>query len=126
VSDDLPGLTSGEARKRLEQCGPNEPVSRRRPSAFAPFGHLFANPLVIILLGASAISAMLGQRVDASIIATIVLLRVSINVWIRTMGTGRFTSLRISISTTRCSIARSLKGAPPGGRSRGATSITSN
>ena len=81
VSDDLPGLTSGEARKRLEEYGPNEPVPRRRLSAFAQFGHLFANPLVIILLVASAISASLGQRVDASIIVTIVLLSVSINFW---------------------------------------------
>jgi len=81
VSDDLPGLTSGEARRRLEQCGPNEPVPRRRLSAFAQFGHLFANPLVIILLVASAISASLGQRVDASIIVTIVLLSVLINFW---------------------------------------------
>ena len=32
------------------------------------FVHLFANPLVIILLVASAISASLGQRTDALII----------------------------------------------------------
>jgi len=35
----------------------------------------------IILLAASAISAALGQRIDASIIVTIVVLSVSINFW---------------------------------------------
>ena len=81
MSDELSGLTIGEAKKRLAQFGPNEPVQPRRLSALAQFGHLFANPLVIILLVASAISASLGQRVDASIIVTVVLLSVTINFW---------------------------------------------
>ena len=51
----------------------------RRLSAVVQLFHLFANPLVVILLVASAISASLGQQVDALIIATIVLLSVSIN-----------------------------------------------
>jgi Mg2+-importing ATPase len=75
------GLTSAQAARRLEQLGPNEPVHVRRLSAVAQFLHLFANPLVAILLAASVISALLGQVVDAAIIITIVLLGVAINFW---------------------------------------------
>jgi len=42
---------------------------------------LFASPLVIILLIASAMSGALGQRVDALIIVTMVVLSVGINFW---------------------------------------------
>src|SRR5947209_2054463 len=78
---DLSGLTGAEAQTRLAHFGPNEPVPSQRLSAIAAFGRLFANPLVIILLVASVISASLGQRVDASIIVTIILMSVSINFW---------------------------------------------
>ena len=119
MSDDLPGLTSGEARKRLEQYGPNEPVPRRRLSAFAQFGHLFANPLVIILLVAPAISASLGQRVDASITVTIVLLSVSINFWNRINRNRRPTDCTPpSRRLPRFSATGAGGGAPPQGGAR--------
>jgi P-type Mg2+ transporter len=75
------GLTSAEAARRLAQFGPNEPVVGRRLSALFQLLRLFANPLVIILFVASAISAVLGQAADASIIVTMVLLGVAINFW---------------------------------------------
>src|SRR5665213_2487940 len=75
------GLTSAEAARRLVQFGPNEPVVARRLSGFLQLLRLFANPLVIILFVASAISAVLGQAADASIIVTMVLLGVAINFW---------------------------------------------
>ena len=67
---------------------------------FAQFVHLFANPLVIILLVASAISASLGQRVDASIIVTIVLLSVSINFWQSYQSQQAADRLRASVTPT--------------------------
>jgi P-type Mg2+ transporter len=100
LSDELSGLTIGEAKKRLAQFGPNEPVQPRRLSALAQFGHLFANPLVIILLVASAISASLGQRVDASIIVTIVLLSVTINFWQSYQSQQAAARLRASVTPT--------------------------
>src|SRR5713101_3060976 len=75
------GLTSAEAARRLAEYGPNEPAPVRRLSLVVQFFHLFANPLVVILLVASAIAASLGQQVDAVIIVTIVALSVSINFW---------------------------------------------
>jgi Mg2+-importing ATPase len=75
------GLTSAEAARRLAESGPNEPAPIRRLSVIVQIVHLFANPLIIILLVASGISGALGQRVDATIIATMVLLGITINFW---------------------------------------------
>ena len=75
------GLTSDEAERRLAQYGPNEPVRIHRFSAVKQLLRLFANPLVLILLVAALISSLLGQRADAGIIVTIVVLGVGLNFW---------------------------------------------
>jgi Mg2+-importing ATPase len=76
------GLTSAEAMRRLRVYGPN---SLARESRFAPligFLRFFANPLVLILLVASAISIALGDPVGGSIIIAIVLLSVIVNFYV--------------------------------------------
>lgn len=75
------GLTTVEATRRLAACGLNEPAPTRRLSALIEVARLFANPLVLILLVASAVSGWLGEDVDAGIIVTIILLSVSVNFW---------------------------------------------
>jgi magnesium-transporting ATPase (P-type) len=75
------GLTRAEAARRLAVYGPNEAAPVRRLSAAVQLFHLLTNPLVIILLVASAIAASLGQQVDALIIVTMVALGVAINFW---------------------------------------------
>jgi Mg2+-importing ATPase len=76
-----PGLTSAEAARRLEQFGLNEPVRVRPLSTALQLLRLFVNPLVIILLVASGVSALLGQIPDATIIVSMVVLGVGINFW---------------------------------------------
>jgi P-type Mg2+ transporter len=73
------GLTEAEARKRLVKYGPNDPTSTKQASALVQFLRLFLNPLIVILLLASLISAVLGDVVDASIIFIIVLLSNMLN-----------------------------------------------
>jgi Mg2+-importing ATPase len=73
------GLTDDEARRRLGEVGPNEPARAPRTAGLVPILLLLANPLVIILLIASAASALLGERVNASIIVLIVALSVLLN-----------------------------------------------
>lgn len=70
------GLTSLEATRRLAERGPNElhPVSRAM--GLWEFCRQFANPLVLILLGASFVSAYLHERTNALIIVAIVVLSV--------------------------------------------------
>ena len=73
------GLSTTEARLRLSKIGPNEPVSSRRTSGLVQILLLFINPLAIILLVASAISAAVGEVLNASIIALMVLLSAALN-----------------------------------------------
>src|SRR5581483_2318505 len=73
------GLTSQEAQRRLSTYGPNEPVTVHRTGAIFQLLRLFLNPLVIILLLASLVSASLGDGVNATIIAIMVLLGVGLN-----------------------------------------------
>jgi len=94
------GLTSAEATRRLNEHGPNEPVSVHGFSALVELVHLFANPLVIILLVASAISASLGQRTDALIIVAIVLLGIAINFWQTYRSQRAADRLRASVAPT--------------------------
>jgi Mg2+-importing ATPase len=73
------GLTTEEARRRLAEVGPNEPARAPRTAGLVQILLLLANPLVIILLIASAASALLGERVNASIIVVMVTLSVVLN-----------------------------------------------
>src|SRR5271169_5668754 len=73
------GLSSTEAEQRLVQFGPNEPVPAKVAGPLFQFLRFCTNPLVLILLIASAISAFLGQAVDAIIIAAMVVLSVVLN-----------------------------------------------
>lgn len=66
------GLTSPEAAERLRRYGGNEIRGRRRRWLSAVLGLLFANPLALILLAAAAVSAALGDRMNASIIVALV------------------------------------------------------
>ena len=69
------GLTSSEAAARLLQFGPNQ-LKPRRQSLVLQFLSRFRNPLVLVLLVASAISAATGDATSASVIVVMVLLSV--------------------------------------------------
>jgi P-type Mg2+ transporter len=75
----LVGLTTQEAKARLSRFGPNDPASTRRGAFAFELLHLFLNPLVIILLVASVISAFLGQKIEAELIFVIVVFSVTID-----------------------------------------------
>jgi P-type Mg2+ transporter len=73
------GLTTDDARRRLDEVGPNEPPTAPRTAGLVQIFLLLANPLAIILLIASAASAVLGERVNASIIVLMVASSVALN-----------------------------------------------
>ena len=73
------GLTGEEARKRLSQYGPNEPTGVRRGATLQQLLVFLANPLVLILLVASIITAILGEVLNASIIITMIILSIALN-----------------------------------------------
>jgi Ca2+-transporting ATPase len=67
------GLSSEVARRRRDQLGANELAQEERVSPIRLFLGQFKNTLVVILLIATILSALLGEIVDAAIIAVIVL-----------------------------------------------------
>jgi Mg2+-importing ATPase len=69
----LTGLTTDEARRRLAQFGPNALEARERATALKVFLRQFSSPIVVILLGATVLSALLADYTDALIILAIVL-----------------------------------------------------
>jgi len=73
------GLTEAEAARHLARYGPNaaDPGSRFGP--LVEFGRLVLNPLVLILLVASGVSAIVGDTVGSLIIVVIVLVSLSLD-----------------------------------------------
>jgi len=70
--DDRKGLTADEVRARLDRYGSNELKKEERASPFTLFLNQFKNILIVILLIATALSAMVGEILDASLILVIV------------------------------------------------------
>jgi Mg2+-importing ATPase len=73
------GLASADAARRLGRYGPNQISQRRRLRVVRGLLTRFANPLVLILLGAAAVSAATGDVASFSIIAVVVALSVSLD-----------------------------------------------
>jgi P-type Mg2+ transporter len=73
------GLSSDEARRRLTRVGPNEAAGRRRGAVTRELLGFLVNPLVLILIVASAVSAVLRDVVNATIIAVMVVLSLVLN-----------------------------------------------
>jgi len=94
------GLTNQEARRLLDQIGPNEPAPARRSSPVIQILVLFANPLAIILIIASIVSAFVGEPLNAIIIIAMVVLSVAIN-FVQTYRSERaVTRLRQQVAPT--------------------------
>jgi len=73
------GLTTEEARLRLRQVGPNEVAPPPRFAALRALAGYATNPLVLILVAASTVSAALGQVPSALIVLLMVVLSIVLN-----------------------------------------------
>ena len=93
------GLTSDEAKRRLRLHGPNSLVRERRFAALLSFVRFFANPLIIVLLVASAISLSLGERVGGLIIIAMVLLSVLLNFFMEFQARHAVEEIRKQVAT---------------------------
>ena len=72
------GLKTAEVETRLQQFGPNELQAAHRVSPWEILLEQFKNVLILILLGATAISLFLGQGVESIVIGIIVLFAVGL------------------------------------------------
>jgi Ca2+-transporting ATPase len=73
-SDQRRGLTAEEVRQRLSEYGPNELRKEEKASPLTLFLSQFKNLLIVILMAATLLSLLVGEWVDALMIAAIVLL----------------------------------------------------
>ena len=77
------GLTGSEAKKRLEQYGPNELKSAEKESLFMRFLDQMKDPMIIVLLVAavlSFVSSGFTDWVDSVIILLIVIVNAVISI----------------------------------------------
>jgi len=68
------GLSDEEVARRREEFGPNRVDARRATPAWLRFLQQFHQPLVYVLLAAGAVTALLGEWVDSSVIFGVVLI----------------------------------------------------
>lgn len=66
------GLTDQEAAKRRQEFGPNSITAHPGPSLWIKFFSQFRQPLVYILIIASAVMASIGEFVDAAVIFAVI------------------------------------------------------
>jgi len=72
LKSDRHGLSRDEAKRRLDEFGPNELVEKHKVKPWAIFAEQFKNFLIIILLVAVGLSVALGEMTDAITILAIV------------------------------------------------------
>jgi Mg2+-importing ATPase len=98
LATDAAGLSGAEARSRLARFGPNLFRDHQEQPLWLQFLSRFKNPLVILLLVASAISALTGEITNFLIITVMVLFSVTLD-FVQEHRAGKAAeSLRHSVS----------------------------
>ena len=72
------GLPDAEARQRLERFGPNQLREKPPRPVWLKFADQFRNLLVLVLIGASALAAAIGDTKDAVVILIVIALNAAI------------------------------------------------
>ena len=74
------GLSSAEARRRLDEYGPNKLTEKKKKPLILLFLGQLNDTLIYILLAAAIVSAILGEVSDAAIILVVVLINAVVGV----------------------------------------------
>jgi Mg2+-importing ATPase len=91
------GLTNRQAARRLAQHGPNDAMVRRRNPLWRQIFDRLGNPLILILLFASGLSAWTGDVTSFAIIVVIILLSVVLDVVQQRRAENTVDALRRSV-----------------------------
>ncbi|MGI6620246.1 MAG: cation-translocating P-type ATPase [Bacillota bacterium] len=100
------GLLPSEAKVRQKQYGPNALKEPPRPGPIRRFLAQFADFLVLILVGAAAVSAFLGEIVDATVIGAIVVL----NAIVSLLQEGKAEEALKSLEKLSAPVAKVVRG----------------
>jgi Mg2+-importing ATPase len=93
------GLSSEEAKKRLEIFGYNE-IRKKKASLAHQLISQILNPMILLLLFASLISFFLGEKVDALIIVTIIFISLALDLFQERKASKAAELLRERVSIT--------------------------
>ncbi|MFA5949551.1 MAG: magnesium-translocating P-type ATPase [Hyphomicrobium sp.] len=91
------GLTEDEATRRLKTYGPNDALNYRRRPLWREIAARFANPLILILLFASGLSAWTGEVASFVIIVGIISLSVVLDLTQQLRAENTVNALRRSV-----------------------------
>lgn len=75
------GLSHADAKKRLQQIGPNELPKPKRRTILSVFFHQFLSPLIYLLLIAAVIAFFIGEAHDSLVILVVVILNAVIGAY---------------------------------------------
>ena len=92
------GLTASEAETRLATFGPNDAAAAKHAPAWLRFLSRFGNPLVIILLVASGLSAAAGDIASFVIVAAIVTISMTLDFVQESRAQSAVDALRQSVA----------------------------
>ena len=108
------GLSSQQAKERLEQYGPNKLKEGKKPSLIQRFFAQLKDPMLIILLIAAAVSALTGvvsgesEWAEVIIILTVVLLNAVLGVFQESKAEAAIEALQTMTAAT-CKVLRDGK-----------------
>lgn len=91
------GLSSEEARRRLQQYGLNILKARRQATALGLFLNQFKNPLVLILVFGAIVSIFAQEWTDAAIVLVIILGSSLLSFWQEYRATNAVEELRARV-----------------------------
>ncbi|MFF3609800.1 cation-transporting P-type ATPase [Streptomyces sp. NPDC002463] len=74
------GLTEKEAARRLAETGPNETATRKSVRLHSRVLAQLGDPLIMVLLGAVALTLAIGDHPDAIVIALVVVVNTTVGV----------------------------------------------
>lgn len=80
VTDPLNGLTSDEAKQRLQRNGANKLASKQNKTLFSRFLFQINDAMIYILLAAAIISGIMGEISDTLVILVVILINATIGV----------------------------------------------
>lgn len=95
-TDTEKGLTQQRVQKRREKFGYNEFREQEERTILHTFLEQFKNPLVLILLAAGVATVVLGEYIDAIVIAAALVINVSIGVFQEARASKAFEKLKTS------------------------------
>jgi P-type Mg2+ transporter len=102
------GLSAEQAAARLARVGPNTLATAKQTSSLKLLGRQFLSPIVLILVGATVLSGVLGDWTDAIIILSIILLSGLLG-FFQERGAGRAITALLAVVEVKVSLLRDGK-----------------